>query len=205
MLPEIKIVLYVIFVVSLYLITNLSVYLWILIPLLLLLLRVPWRTVRAGWLPITLFLAFTFLSHTLNQHGRVLFSLGPVMLTDEGLHTGLFKVLRIFLLIAGIKILMAGEKTEALIQAMGRLFGPLEKTGIPVKDFIHTMGLTLQCFPLLNAMAADIYRTEVRQAEVKGFMARIKTVSSFLIPLFTKSLQTPEMFFKDIEGHGKQG
>ncbi len=201
--PEIKIILYVLFVVSLYLITSLSTYLLVLVPLLFLLLRIPFRRLKSGWVPISLFLLFTFLSNALNQHGRVLWTAGPVMLTEEGLYTGAFRTIRVLMLILGIKILMAGVKTDDLIEALGRLFGPLEKIGIPVRDFIHTMGLTLKCFPVLNEMAAGIYRTNVRQTEVNGFMGRIKVVSAFLMPMFVKSVKSPEMFFESDKEHGK--
>jgi energy-coupling factor transporter transmembrane protein EcfT len=201
--PEIKIILYVLFVVSLYLIRSLSTYLFILLPLSLLLLGIPFRRLKSGWIPIGLFLLFTFLGNTLNQHGKVLWVAGPVMFTDEGIYAGTFKTIRVLMLILGIKILMAGTKTDDLIEALGRLFGPLEKIGLPVKDFIHTMGLTLQCFPVLNEMAAGIYRTNVKQAEVKGFMAKIRVVSTFLMPMFIKSVQSPEMFFDGSKEHGK--
>ena len=201
--PEIKIILYVLFVISLYLIRNLSTYLLVLVPLSLFLLGMPFRRLKSGWVPISLFLLFTFLSNTLNQHGKVLLTAGPVMFTEEGLYAGAFKTIRVLMLILGIKILMAGVKTDDLIEALGRLLGPLEKIGIPVKDFIHTMGLTLKCFPILNEMVAEIYKTNVKQAEVKGFMARIRVVSTFLMPMFIKSVQSPEIFFESDKEHEK--
>lgn len=191
------------FVVSLYLIKSLSIYLAVLIPLVLLMLGVPFRRLKAGWIPIGLFLLFTFLGNTINQHGTVLLTAGPLMITREGLYAGTFRTLRVLMLIAGIKILMSGLSTEALIQALGNLLAPVERLGLPVKDFIHTMGLTLKCFPVLNDMAAGIYRERVRQEEVRGFAARIKLVAGFLMPLFIKSVRSPEIFFGPGDEHVK--
>lgn len=202
MTSEIKIILYVLFVAFLFIVHNLTVYLAVFLILAVLALRVPWKRLKAGWVPITVFLVFTFVSNVLNRQGRIVFSAGPLIVTDDGLVVAAAKTLRLLFMIGGVKIMMASSRVEDVIRALGRLLGPLERTGLPMKDFFETMGLTLQCFPVLKDAAARAYKENMETTEAKGFWSRARVVSSFLFPLFVQSIQSPELFF---EGARKRG
>ncbi len=195
-IPEIKILLYIAFTVSLFVWEDITVYLVLLAALSVLLLRIPFKTVRAGWLPICVFLLFTFLSNVFSRQGRVLFSWGDVLITREGVVIASLRTMRVLLMIMGAKILMASAKTEEVIDGLGRLLSPFQKLGLPVRDFFHTMGLTLKCFPLLKDMAAQTYNEKVKAVETGNFSERAKLASTFLMPLFVKSIQSPEIFFE---------
>ena len=194
--PELKITIYVLFLVSLFLIRDMTGYLFLLGILCLFLVKLPLKSLKAGWLPISLFLLFTFIGNVLGRHGKVLLPAGLFTVTDEGLHIAAFRTVRIGLMIGGAKVLMASAKTEDMVAAMGRLFGPFERVGIPVKDFFHIMGLTVKCFPVLKDMASEAYQKNAGNADVRGFWGRAKVISVFLMPLFVQSLQSPESFFE---------
>ena len=194
--PELKITIYVLFLVSLFLIRDMTGYLFLLGILCLFLVKLPLKSLKAGWLPISLFLLFTFIGNVLGRHGKVLLPAGLFTVTDEGLHIAAFRTVRIGLMIGGAKVLMASAKTEDMVAAMGRLFGPFERVGIPVKDFFHIMGLTVKCFPVLKDMASEAYRKNAGNADVRGFWGRARVISVFMMPLFVRSLQSPESFFE---------
>lgn len=159
-------------------------------------LRIPFRKIISGWLPISLFLTFTFVSNVLNQHGKILYSHPPIVITGEGLVIASVRTARILLMIAGVKILMGFSRTEDIIRALGRLLSPFERLGIPVRDFFHTMGLTLQCFPALTSAAYQSYQEQVRANGVQGFREKARLASGFLLPLFVRSMLSPEEFFR---------
>ncbi len=159
-------------------------------------LKMPFKAVKSGWLPISLFLFFTFMSNIIGRHGRVLISTGWFLVTDEGLQIAAIRTLRVFLMIGGAKVMMAFAKAEDMVEGLGKLCGPLERIGLPVKDFFHTMGLTIKCFPLLKEMASDAYRENMQTSSEKGFWGRARNVSALLMPLFVRSLQYPESFFE---------
>lgn len=196
MIPEIKIVLYVVFIVSLFIFENLRLYAVIAAVLALLFVRLPWKNIKSGWVPISMFLTFTFISNLLNRQGRILYSVGTVLVTDEGVAAASVRTLRVLFMICGAKLLMASSKPEEVVNAMGRLLGPFERTGLPVKDFFHTMGLTLKCFPVLKDMAMENYRTEAGRRNAGGFFEKAKVISSFLLPMFIQSVRRPELFFE---------
>lgn len=204
MTTEIKIVLYLLFVVALFSLGNLTVYLLIFLLLAALLARLPFRKVMSGWVPISLFLVFTFLSNALNREGKIIVASGPVVFTWEGIHIAAVKTLRVLFMIAGAKVLMFGSGPEETVRALGRLLGPLERLGIPVKDFFHTMWLTLKCFPVLKKRASETYRKSMESGRAGGFRARTKLLSSFLLPMFVESIRDPEAFFGQTEEDKKQ-
>ncbi len=196
MSPEIKIILYILFLISLFLIQDITVYLGILVAVLVFLLRIPLKSLKSGWIPISLFLLFTFVSNMLFQHGKILYSAGPVIITEEGLHISLIRTMRVFFMIAGAKILVATTQIELLVGGFGKLLKPLERLGIPVVEFFSTMGLTMKSLPILKEQVAEMYREKIKEGNITGFWARARIVSMLLLPLFVKSIQSPENFFE---------
>lgn len=194
--PELKIISYFLFVTLLFVFDNLTVYLFACVLVGLFFLKIPFRAVKSGWLPISVFLLFTFISNIIGRHGRVLLSTGLFLVTDEGLHIAAVRTLRVFIMIGGAKALMASAGAEDMVEGLGRLFGPLERVGLPIRDFFHTMGLTMKCFPVLKNMASEAYRENMQTSAEQGFWGRARNVSAFLMPLFVRSLQCPESFFE---------
>ena len=199
MSPESKIILYIVFIITLFLMESLPLYAVILFLILLLLIRVPFASLKSGWLPISFFLAFTFLSNVFFSHGKILYSIGSIVITEEGLRLAAVRTLRIFFMVAGAKILTATTPIDVMVEALRKALSPLEKTGMPVGDFFSVMGLTLKCFPRLKDYLTENYRNHKNNTESKGFWGRVNIVSSFLLPMFIQSIQNPEAFFKETD------
>ena len=199
MSSEIKIISYIVFIVCLFLVQNLTVYLLILLALSILLLQIPLKSLKRGWIPISLFLLFTFVSNVLFQHGKILYSAGPVIITEEGLHISLIRTMRVFFMIAGAKLLVATTQMELLVGAFGKLLKPFERLGIPVVEFFSTMGLTMKSLPRLKDQVAAMYKEKIKEDNITEFWSRVRIVSMLLLPLFVKSIQSPESFFEKDE------
>jgi energy-coupling factor transport system permease protein len=178
---------------------GLLLYAVILFFILLLLTRIPFASLKSGWLPISFFLAFTFLSNVFFSHGKILYSIGSIVITEEGLRLAAVRTLRIFFMVAGAKILTATTPIDVMLEALRKGLSPLEKIGLSLNDFFETMGLTLKCFPRLKDYLAENYRNYKNNTESKGFWGRVNIVSSFLLPMFIQSIQSPEMFFREQE------
>lgn len=168
------------------------------------LITVPSRTLKAGWMPILVFLIFTFISNALYHSGRIIVAAGPVMLTQEGLHLAAIRTLRVLLMIGGVKFLMARTRTDHVVKAMANLLRPLEKLGVPVNDFFHTMGLTLKCFPVLKDAIARHYAENIQRGDARGILARARLIALFMLPLFVESIQSPDLFFHEPDLHEKK-
>ena len=99
-------------------------------------------------------------------------------------------------MISGAKFLMSTTKTEEIVKALGNLLSPFEKLGFPVKDFSHTMGLTVKCFPILKNMVYENYRDNMKSGNINGVWDRARIIAAFLLPMFIKNIQSPEIFFE---------
>jgi len=193
---ELKIILYGVFVAGIFFIDN-PVFYWINFAVIFLLLfKIPMNILKKGWIPISLFLTFTFFSNLLFRHGKVLCTAGPLVVTSEGLTDASVKTIRILFMIAGAKLMTGTMSVESLARAFGRLLKPLQHAGIPVNEFISTMGLTLKSLPVIREQFLTMYRVRMQQGTIRGFRNRARVVSAFLMPLFVKSIQTPEQFFE---------
>jgi energy-coupling factor transport system permease protein len=161
--------------------------------------RIPFRLLKSGWIPISIFLLFTFFSNVFNQQGRILYTAGSVLITQEGLQLAGIRTVRILLMICGVKFLMATTSTDTIIHAMARLLGPIEKAGVPVRDFFHTMGLTLKCFPILQDSITAQFRKKSTGDNSGTMWNKARKLAMLLLPLFVESIRSPELFFREDE------
>jgi len=148
-----------------------------------------------------MFLTFTFISNALYHSGRIIYAAGPVMITQEGLHLAALRTLRVLLMIGGVKFLMARTKTDHVVRAMANLLKPFEKLGVPVKDFFHTMGLTLKCFPILKDAIARHYTENIQKGGAQSILSKARLMALFMLPLFVESIHSPELFFMEADLH----
>jgi len=185
------------FVVSLFFINDITIYLLICIVISILLCVPLFQSIKRGWVPICFFLIFTFVSNVVLQQGKILLKVGSFMVTEEGLSIASFRTARVFFMIAGAKILTATTTTESLIEAFGKILKPLERLGIPVNEFSSTMSLAMKSLPRIKDQITRTYREKMESGNAEGFWNRTMVISQFLIPLFVKSIQTPERFFED--------
>lgn len=192
---ELKIVFYLCFLTGIFLNKSLLVHGVISVIIIILLITVTAGFSRKGWIPVIMILVFTFFGNLLFRHGRVLFSVGPFIMTDEGLADAWVKTARIFCMIAGARLLTAFTSIDELIRAFGRLLRPLHHIGIPVNDYLSTMGLTMKSLPAVTGRFAGMLSEKMQEEAKGGFWISVRIVSSLIVPFFVKCLQSPEEFF----------
>ncbi len=199
--------LYFFFAVLVFLIRNVQLHLVIAVCVAFALFFIPFKKAKSGFIPILLFLGFTFISNLFYQSGEVVAVLGPLTVTGEGFRTASVRMLRIFDMVYAAKILSCIMPLEAMIDSLRKALHPLERIGLPVHDFFSIMALTLQCFPVLKQKLYDKYSEETKHLSVpaagrsgiKGIISNAGTtvsmLASFMIPLFVESMADPEKFF----------
>jgi energy-coupling factor transport system permease protein len=120
-----------------------------------------------------------------------------LILTEEGFTIAAVRTLRVFLMIIGAKIVIGTTSIESLVAAMGRMFRPLERFGLPVKEFFTTMGLVMKSLPKLTKEIAGVYREKMQEENISGFWNRIRTAAMVFSALFVQGLESPENFLND--------
>lgn len=196
MAARLAIFFYGVFVISLFFIHDVYVHMCVAAALFLVSLCVltP-KKLKSGLLPIAIFLLFTFTGNLFFHSGKIIFTYSFFSITDEGMTLAGIRTLRVFSLIFAARLLTSLLTVDRLVLALEGILTPLEKTGVPIKEFFLVMGLTLKAFPALTAYLLKTYREEIRAKGAQGVSGRIAHMVAFLMPVFVKSIQSPEDFF----------
>ncbi len=193
---EIKIILYLLFVVLLFFITNLKIYLYILFLITFLVFFIPFKHLKKGWILIVFVLFFTFIGNLFFHHGKIIYNTGYFYITEEGVNKALIRTLRILFMIVGVKILTAKTEISLLIKAVERLLMPLEKIGLPVKEFFQITVLTYKSLPIIKDNIYSLYNESKKTGVESNIYGRIQNLAVILMNFFINSIKSPEKFFK---------
>lgn len=159
------------------------------------LILLPVRRMKSGLFPITIFLLFTFGGNLFFHSGRVIYSNDFLTVTEEGLRFAGVRTLRVFSMLYGAKLLTGLLSMDRMIDAFESILKPLERIGVPVKDFFSITALTLKSFPVLIEYLGKAYREDTKNNNIEGFRKRIRHMVSFMLPVFVKTIRSPESFF----------
>ena len=192
--PRTKIMCVLGFVVVIFLATNHWGFfiLTLFVGLLILLARIPLLVVLKSVKPLWLILFFTFIIHMFATPGTVMFELGPLIATVEGLIRGFFVALRLSLLIIVASLLIFTTSPIALTDGMERLLSPLRKIGVPAHELAMMMTIALRFIPTILEETDRIVKAQiVRGADFStgNYFKRAKNMIPLLIPLFISAFR----------------
>lgn len=143
--------------------------------------------------PIMPFLVITaVINLLLISSGEVLWQWKFLKITDAGINTSVFMIIRIVLLIAGTSLLTYTTSPITLTDAIERLLSPLKKLKFPVHELAMMMSIALRFIPTLIEETDKIMSAQkARGAEIDtgSFMTRARNLVSILVPLFISSFR----------------
>ncbi len=152
-------------------------------------LKMFWKSVK----PLMPFLIITaILNLLLMNSGEVLWKWKFLKITEDGLNTSLFMVIRIVLLIMGTSLLTYTTSPITLTDAIERLLSPLRKVKFPVHELAMIMSIALRFIPTLIEETDKIMSAQkARGAEIDtgSFTTRAKNLISILVPLFISAFR----------------
>ena len=150
--PRVKIVCALVYLVSLFVVQSFWVFALCIVFLaaVIILSGVPFKFISKGLKPVIFLIVLTMVINLLFiRSGDVLFSLGPVAITNEGIYRALFMGLRLVLLIFGSSMLTLTTKPIELTDGMEKLLYPLSKIGLPSHELAMMMTIALRFIPTL--------------------------------------------------------
>ena len=155
--------------------------------------RIPLKMFFKSVKPLFIFLIITSLINLLfMSRGDVLFEWKFIKITDEGLTTSAFMVIRIVLLIMGTSLLTYTTSPITLTDAIERLLSPLRKIKFPVHELAMMTSIALRFIPTLIEETDKIMSAQkARGAEIDtvSFAVRAKNLVSILVPLFISAFR----------------
>ena len=164
-----------------------------------------WKSVK----PLLPFLLITAMLNLLGT-GEVLWQWKFLKITENGLNTSVFMVIRIVLLIMGSSLLTYTTSPITLTDAIERLLSPLRKIKFPVHELAMMMSIALRFIPLIEETDKIMSAQKARGAEIDtgSFTTRAKNLISILVPLFISAFRRADELATAMECrcyHGGEG
>lgn len=165
--------------------------------LLAILTQVPFKTVISGLKPMIFILAFAFVLNILTlRDGPALLTIGPVIITVDGVLTALRMAARLIFLILDTTLLMTLTTTPILVaDALENLLGPLKKIRFPAHEMAMMMSIALRFVPTLLEETDKIMKAQSSRGadyDTGGLISKARGLVSVLIPLFVSAFKRAE-------------
>lgn len=155
--------------------------------------QIPVKMILKSLKPIIPILLFTSVFNLFLITGGVpLFEWKFIKITDTAVHTTVFMIIRIILLISGTSLLTYTTSPIALTDAIERLLSPLKKIKVPVHDLAMMMTIALRFIPtLIEETDKIISAQKARGVDFEGgkLMDKVRSVIPIIIPLFVSAVR----------------
>ena len=174
--------------------------------------KIPFKMFVKSIKPIFPFLILTAVMNIVFVgSGDIVFEWKFLKITQDGINTSIFMIVRIVLLIAGSSLLTYTTSPITLTDAIERLLSPLKKIKVPVHELAMMMSIALRFIPTLIEETDKIMSAQkARGAEIDtgSFTTRAKNMVSILVPLFISSFRRADELATAMECrcyHGGEG
>ena len=136
--------------------------------------KIPGKLMLKSLKPIVPIIIFTAILNLLFiRTGKAYFEWKFLKITDEGVDTAVFMMIRIICLIVGTSLLTYTTSPIDLTDAIERLLSPLKKIKVPVHELAMMMTIALRFIPtlieetdkIMNAQKARLFVASFRHAE----------------------------------------
>ncbi len=209
--PRTKLIMLVVYIVSLFTAQN-----WISYGLNLLFLvmviavsTIPVKSIVRGMKPLVFILIFTGILNLFFTAGKTVWVqfLG-ITITKEGVVRAVFMVVRILMLISGTFLLTYTTSPIALTDGLESLLSPLKKLRLPVHELSMMMCIALRFIPTLIEETDKIMSAQKARGadfESGNLMQRVKALVPILVPLFISAFRRADELATAMECRCYQG
>ncbi len=195
--PRIKLIIVSLFIGSLFFINSFIPYIFITIFILLVIKisGVPIKFILKGLKPLIFIILITFSINIFLTKGEVLWSIGPLTITKEGLYFAFFMGTRLVFLITGTSLLTLTTSPIALTDGIETLLNPFKKIGLPAHELAMMMTIALRFIPTLLEETDKIMKAQMARGadfESGNILRRAKNLVPLLVPLFINAFRRAE-------------
>ena len=193
--PRVKIMCTLLYLISLFLFQNIFGYLVATVFLIIVIRmsKVPFKFIVKGLRPIIMLLMITVVFNLfLTKTGNVLLKVWILQISDDGVRTAFFMMLRLVYLILGSSIMTFTTTPNALTDGIERLLWPLRKIKIPVHEIAMMMSIALRFIPILLEETDKIMKAQTARGadlESGNIVQKAKAMIPILVPLFVSAFR----------------
>ncbi len=194
--PRIKILLSLIYMVSVFVAKNVYSFAAVVLftAMLIATSRIPLKIILKAVKPLLFIMIFTAVINIFFTHGEVLIvSFWIIRIYAEGIYYAAFMVVRIISLLIGTSVILTYTTTPiSLTDGIERLLSPLKKIKLPVHEFAMMMTIAIRFIPTLIEETEKIMSAQkARGADFSNgkLTDRAKALTPILIPLFVSAFR----------------
>jgi len=127
----------------------------------------------------------------------ILFQYGVIAITVSGIWAGVSLIVRFTGLILGLSLATFCLSTSHLVHGLEALLRPLNRIGVPTRDLIMVIQVTVRFLPILAQTAERIAKSQAARGAEWGIgrgnlFQRARQVIPLIVPLFISSLHQAE-------------
>lgn len=211
--PRVKMALGFIYIIFLFIVSSFVgyglVFLWVLLATKIS--KIPVKLIVKGLKPLRWIILITFIINMLFTKGTVLYALGPIKVTEEGLYNASRMAVRLCLLVMGTSLTTLTTSPVALTDGIEGLFSPLKKVGFPAHELAMMITIALRFVPTLIDETDKIMKAQMARGadfESGNVIKRAKNTVPLIIPLLLSSINRADELAIAMEArcyHGDEG
>ena len=212
--PRTKLIAVILYIVALFNAKGVVTYAMVMAVLVLCILvsRVPFRSLTRGLKPIYIIVAFTAVMNLFFTSGTPL-GTGWLLshITQEGLRSAIYMILRIVMLIMGTFLLTYTTSPISLTDGLESLLSPLKKLRLPIHELAMMMSIALRFIPTLIEETDKIMSAQKARGadfESGNLIQKAKALIPILVPLFISAFRRADELATAMECrcyHGGEG
>ncbi|MBQ7791987.1 MAG: energy-coupling factor transporter transmembrane protein EcfT [Clostridia bacterium] len=192
--PRLKILLTLVYIVSIFFIKNFWGFLSLAVLTILLAKasKIPLKFLLKGLKPLLVLMSVTALLNLFMTDGKILWQWGILRITKEGIVMSLFMLFRIVFLVMGTSFLTYTTTPITLTSGIESLLKPFAKIGLPAHEIAMMMSIALRFIPTLIEETDKIMAAQkARGAALSegNILQRAKALIPILIPLFVSAFR----------------
>ena len=212
--PRTKLIAVILYIVALFNAKGVVTYAMVMAVLVLCILvsRVPFRSLTRGLKPIYIIVAFTAIMNLFFTSGTPL-GTGWLLshITQEGLRSAIYMILRIVMLIMGTFLLTYTTSPISLTDGLESLLSPLKKLRLPIHELAMMMSIALRFIPTLIEETDKIMSAQKARGadfDTGNLIQKAKALIPLLVPLFISAFRRADELAVAMECrcyHGGEG
>jgi energy-coupling factor transport system permease protein len=192
--PRVKLLGTLVFIISLFVNESPQGYIFAAVMLLVLIKisSVPIKFLLKGLKGIIFLLLFSIVFTVFLTDGEVIFRLGFVKITYEGVINAAIIFVRLVMLIMGSSIMTLTTTPTDIADGLEKSFRPLEIIKVPVHDIAMMMSIALRFIPILMEETDKIIRAQMARGadfETKGIIKKATAMIPLIVPLIVSSIR----------------
>ena len=154
--------------------------------------KIPMKMIAKSLKPLMFFVIFTAIINLFMTNGEIIWSLGFLKITKEGIVLTVKMALRLILLVAGTSLLTYTTSPIVLTDGIESLLSPLSKIGVPAHEIAMMMSIALRFIPTIIDETDKIIKAQSARGsdfESGNLIRRAKALIPILVPLFISAFR----------------